>query len=167
MEYPFIYSISTVDHSAEQPGQRVDCLSLGDEGGYLGGHQLGGGDGGEGLHVAEGDPELLCLSLGDDGVPGDGGGHHGVGGQQGQGGQVGHPLLLAQTPETRGEGSGGGEVLGPGGHPRRVHQGGVGLPRPEEDLEHGRVYHGLRDVDRGALRHHLQQRQGEVGAMLQ
>ena len=167
MEYPFIYPISTVDYSAEQPGQRVDGLSLGDEGGYLRGHQLGGGDGGEGLLVAEGDAELLGLRLGDDGVPRDGGGHHGVGGQQGQGGQVGHPLLLAQPPQARGEGSGGGDVLCPGGHPRGVDQGGVGLPRPEEDLEHGGVDDGLRDVDRRALGHHLQHRHGGVGVMLQ
>ena len=184
MEYPFIYPISTVDHSAEQPGQRVDCLSLGDEGGYLRGDQLGGGDGGEGLHVAEGDPELLGEGLGDDGVPRDGGGHHGVGGQQAAQSQGWHRILmlrlllwlllqlwlllletseLTQTSESGSEtseaatvdGLGGGDVVSLGGDAVGVGDGGEDLAVAEVELDNTCLYHRLSLVHWRCLSDHL------------
>ena len=44
-------------------------MGFSDEGGYLRGLQAGRGDGGEGLLVPEGDPELLSEGLRDHSVP--------------------------------------------------------------------------------------------------
>ena len=89
-------------------------------------------------------------------VPCDRGGDQGVGGHDGlgQGGQVGCP----QAPAVVVDGLGRDHKVRLGGHPLGVDQGGVGLPGPEEHLEHSGGHQGLGDVHWGTLGDHLQSR---------
>ena len=91
-------------------------------------------------------------------MPCDGGGDQGEGGHDGlgQGGKVGCPQAPAVVVVDR---LGSDHKVGLGGHPQGVHQGGVGLPSPEEHLEHRGVHQRLSDVHWRALCYYLQSSQ--------
>ena len=121
------------------------------------GDQLGGGEGGEGGDVPEGDLDLLRQCLGEDGVPGDGGGDHCVAGHQTQTSlllcRVESPDPCGQTAQRcRGvDGLGGEDVVGLDGDTVGVGESGVVLLGSQEQLDDAGLHNRLRLVDGRAL----------------